>query len=81
MEGGQFRVLLLWAYVHAGLSSPNSPWYLFWSGIGSDTIRILQGVILLLFTRILTRQHRERLDQAERHHRERLSDERGKQRE
>lgn len=29
-----------WLFVHAGLSSPNSPWYLFWSGIGADYTRV-----------------------------------------
>jgi hypothetical protein len=29
-----------WLFYHAGLSSPNSPWYLFWSGFGADWTRI-----------------------------------------
>lgn len=63
-----------WLYVHAGLSSPNSPWYLFWSGVGADWTRIIGCGGLLWFGQMLTRHHKERLEQAERHHRELTND-------
>ena len=39
--------LVTWLWYHAGLSSPNSPWYLFWSGIGADWTRLLAAFSLI----------------------------------
>jgi hypothetical protein len=47
--------LAWWLYYHAGLSSPNSSWYLFWSGFGADWTRI--GTI---FTAISLYAHHHR---------------------
>jgi len=33
--------MIHWLFVHAGLSSPNGAWYLFYSGIGADAIRLI----------------------------------------
>lgn len=33
--------MIAWLLVHAGLTSPNSVWYLFFSGIGADALRLL----------------------------------------
>ena len=62
-----------WLWVHGGLSSPNSPWYLFWSGIGADWTRLLTlgGVVTLV------RQHAKLKDMHERHHRELTKDKLG----
>ena len=60
-----------WLYVLSGLSSANSPFYLFWSGIGADLARIaLLGGIVQMVQRS-ARHHRELLELHERHHRER----------
>jgi hypothetical protein len=47
--------MIYWLYVHAGLSSPDSAWYLFWSGIGADWTRI--GAI---FTAVILYVHHHR---------------------
>jgi hypothetical protein len=61
-----------WLLAYAGLTSPNSPWYLFWSGIGADWTRLLAIGGLLKFSQTLKRHHSERVEQTERHHRERM---------
>jgi hypothetical protein len=53
-----------WIYVHAGLSSPNSPWYLFWSGIGADWTRLLALGGVLHLSRSIHQHRRAVLSQA-----------------
>lgn len=62
--------MIHWFWLHAGLSSANSSWYLFWSGIGADWTRLLTlgGVITLV--RQKAKHHAEIKDLHERHHRE-----------
>lgn len=62
-----------WLFVHAGLASPNSPWYLFWSGIGADWTRLLAVGGLVTLIRQRAKQHAEMKDLHERHHRESIS--------
>lgn len=60
-------------YVLGGLSSANSPFYLFWSGVGSDLARLaLLGGVLRLIERS-AHHHKELLELHERHHRERIT--------
>jgi hypothetical protein len=61
-----------WLLIHAGLTSAESPWYLFWSGIGADWTRLLALGGLLRFSQTLKQRHSERMEQHERHHRERM---------
>lgn len=35
--------MITWLYVHAGLNNGDSPWYLFWSGVGA----FLEGLAAL----------------------------------
>lgn len=65
--------MLHWLWLHAGLSSASSVWYLFWSGIGADWSRILAFGAFLKFARTLQQHHTERLEQQERHHQERMT--------
>lgn len=63
---------MYWFLLHAGLTSPNSPWYLFWSGIGADWTRLLAFGGLLHLSLLTARHHAENREMQERHHRERL---------
>jgi hypothetical protein len=67
---------LSWLLYHAGLTNANSPWYLFWSGIGADWTRILAVGGLFKLWQQRERHHAELTDLHERHHRERLRHER-----
>lgn len=68
--------MIHWFLFHAGLTSANSPWYLFFSGIGGDWTRLLAvGAIYKLYTQ-RARHHEELKDMHERHHRERMGHER-----
>lgn len=40
-----------WLWVHAGLSDPGGPWYLWWSGIGSILVVWVASVALLWWHR------------------------------
>jgi hypothetical protein len=68
--------LITWFYFHAGLNSANSPWYLFWSGIGADWTRLLTAFAFIggamHITQRLGRHHTDLLKQRERHHQELL---------
>lgn len=57
----------LWhqVYIWLGLSSPDSPWYLFWSGIGADWTRLLTFGGLLHVGSRLSKRH---IEQRDRHH-------------
>lgn len=65
-------MLPFWLLYHAGLTSAESPWYLFWSGFGADWTRLLALGGLLRFSQTLKRRHAERMEQQDRHHRERM---------
>lgn len=68
-----FHAILL----YAGLTSPNTPWYLFWSGIGADWTRLLSSLVVVGgFAKVLhqrAQHHAEMKEQAERHHKERMN--------
>lgn len=49
--------MLHWLYLIAGLNSANSPWYLFWSGIGADWTRLLAFGGLIHVARVHHRRH------------------------
>jgi hypothetical protein len=50
--------MIHWFLYHAGLTSPNSPWYLFWSGFGADWTRIFAILGLLHVGNALHRHHK-----------------------
>lgn len=69
-------MILVWLFVHAGLASANGAWYLFFSGIGADALRV---VMVTIVGGGLTRLHRQRashhselMSMHERHHKELL---------
>lgn len=68
--------MLHWLIVYAGLSSPSSPWYLFWSGIGADWTRVFSSLAILGgVTKVIqqrAKHHSEIKEMHERHHREML---------
>ena len=61
---------LHWLMVHAGLTSAESPWYLFWSGIGADWTRILTIGGLITIIRQRAKHHAEMKELHAGHHRE-----------
>lgn len=56
-----------WIFWAAGLSSPNDPPYLFWSGIGADALRLLLVGGLARVAHLSVRHHRESTAMHERH--------------
>lgn len=59
-----------WLLSVAGLTSPSSGWYLFWSGIGADWTRLLMLGGLTQVIRQKAKHHTEMKELHERHHRE-----------
>lgn len=68
--------MIHWIWLHAGLSSANSPWYLFWSGVGADWTRLLMLGGILRYLRARKQQYEDLKKMHERHHRERMNDRR-----
>lgn len=60
--------MLHWLLWLAGLTSPNSGPYLFWSGIGADALRLLVVGGLVRVTHLSVKHHRESTAMHERHH-------------
>ena len=65
--------MILWIMVHAGLTSAESPWYLFWSGVGADWTRLLALGGLVTIIRQRAKHHTEMKALHESHHRDRMS--------